>query len=288
MKLYGFFRSSAAFRVRIALNIKGLPYDAASIHLRRNDQARPEYRDVNPQGLVPALEVDGHTLIQSLAIIEYLDETHPEPPLLPPTPADRARVRALAEIVACDIHPINNLRVLRYLTRTYGRDETAIGAWYNHWIDAGFQAVEALLARDPRTGVFCPRRPARPRRHRAGSAGRQRRALQARHGSLSDDHPDFRELHEAAAISGRPSGQSAGQRALSGLLLACVGDHGFQRVEVHSSRNHLVADNKGRGAVDIERVSELHIGLDRLCDLGRGHVVLQLVDIEPDRRRRSW
>jgi maleylacetoacetate isomerase len=154
MKLYGFFRSSAAFRVRIALNIKGLPYDAASIHLRRDDQARPEYRDVNPQGLVPALEVDGHTLIQSLAIIEYLDETHPEPSLLPPTPADRARVRALAEIVACDIHPINNLRVLRYLTRTYDRDETAIGAWYNHWIDAGFQAVEALLAHDPRTGVF--------------------------------------------------------------------------------------------------------------------------------------
>ena len=155
MKLYGYFRSSAAFRVRIALNLKGLSYDQVPIHLRRNDQTKPEYRGVNPQGLVPALEIDGHTLIQSLAIIEYLDETHPEPPLLPSAPADRAWVRALAEIVACDIHPINNLRVLRYLTHTYGRNEGDIGAWYNHWIDAGFQALEALLAADKRTGLFC-------------------------------------------------------------------------------------------------------------------------------------
>ncbi len=155
MKLYGYFRSSAAFRVRIALNLKGLAYETASIHLRRGDQARPDYRAVNPQGLVPTLEIDGRTMIQSLAIIEYLDETHPEPPLLPETAAERARVRALAEIVACDIHPINNLRVLRYLARNYGRDEAAIGVWYNHWIDAGFQALEALLAGDPATGTFC-------------------------------------------------------------------------------------------------------------------------------------
>ena len=155
MKLYGYFRSSAAFRVRIALNLKGLPYDAVSIHLRRNDQSKPDYRGVNPQGLVPTLEADGQTLIQSLAIIEYLDETHPDPPLLPQAPAERARVRALADIVACDIHPINNLRVLRYLTHTLGRDEADIALWYNHWIDAGFQALEALLARDPHTGAFC-------------------------------------------------------------------------------------------------------------------------------------
>jgi maleylacetoacetate isomerase len=155
MKLYGFFRSSAAFRVRIALNLKGLSYEAMSIHLRRNDQAKPEYRNVNPQGLVPALEIDGRTLIQSLAIIDYLDETHPEPPLLPPDPADRARVRALAEIVACDIHPINNLRVLRYLAHTYGRNDADIAGWYNHWIGAGFEALEALVAGDPRTGSFC-------------------------------------------------------------------------------------------------------------------------------------
>lgn len=155
MKFYGYFRSSAAFRVRIALNLKGLAYETAAIHLRRGDQTRPDYRRVNPQGLVPALEIDGHTLIQSLAIIEYLDETYPAPPLLPATRAERARVRALAEIVACDIHPINNLRVLRYLARSYGRDEADIGIWYNHWIDAGFQALEALLAGDPATGAFC-------------------------------------------------------------------------------------------------------------------------------------
>ncbi len=155
MKLFGFFRSSAAFRVRIALNLKGLAYENVPIHLRRNDQQRPEYLGVNPQGLVPTLEDDGRTLIQSLAIIEYLDETRPEPPLLPPLPAERARVRALAEIVACDIHPIDNLRVLRYLSHSFGRGESDIALWYNHWIDAGFRALEALLAHDPQTGIFC-------------------------------------------------------------------------------------------------------------------------------------
>ncbi len=156
MKLYGFFRSSAAFRVRIALNLKGLAYDDAFVHLRRGDQARPDYRRINPQGLVPVLETDdGRRLIQSLAIIEYLDERHPEPPLLPADPAAKARVRALADIVACDIHPINNLRVLRYLTRQLGQDETAVASWYNHWIATGFEALEALLADDPQTGTFC-------------------------------------------------------------------------------------------------------------------------------------
>jgi maleylacetoacetate isomerase len=155
MKLYGYFRSSAAFRLRIALNLKKLDYDQAFIHLRRGDQSAPEFLGVNPQGLVPALEVDGQTLIQSLPIIEYLDETHPAPPLLPPDSAGRARVRALAAIVACDIHPFNNLRVLRYLHRPLGLDQTAIGAWYNHWIAAGFDAFERLLAGDSRTGKFC-------------------------------------------------------------------------------------------------------------------------------------
>ena len=155
MKLYGYFRSSAAFRVRIALNLKKLEYETAAIHLRRNDQTRSDYLAVNPQGLVPTLVDDSRTLIQSLAIIEYLDETYPDPPLLPTHPAERARVRALAEIVACDIHPINNLRVLRYLTHSLGHDEAAIASWYNHWIAAGFQAFEKLLTADSRTGRFC-------------------------------------------------------------------------------------------------------------------------------------
>jgi maleylacetoacetate isomerase len=155
MKLFGFFRSSAAFRVRIALNLKGLAHEDAFIHLRRGDQRGTDYLAVNPQGLVPALETDGHTLIQSMAIVEYLDETHPRPEFLPRDPVDRAHVRALAAIVACDIHPINNLRVLRYLTRNLGHDQTVIETWYNYWIATGFEAFERLVAGDRRTGDFC-------------------------------------------------------------------------------------------------------------------------------------
>jgi len=155
MKLYGYFRSSAAFRLRIALNLKRLEYENVFVHLRRGEQREAAFLGVNPQGLVPALEVDGTRLIQSLPIIEYLEERHPKPPLLPTDAAGRARVRGLAAIVACDIHPINNLRVLRYLHRELGHDEDAIGRWYNHWIDEGFRALERLLADDPRTGTFC-------------------------------------------------------------------------------------------------------------------------------------
>jgi maleylacetoacetate isomerase len=155
MKLFGYFRSSAAFRVRIALNLKGLTYEDAFIHLRRGDQRGADFLAVNPQGLVPALEIDGHTLIQSMAIGEYLDETHPQPPFLPADPIGRARVRALAAIVACDIHPVNNLRVLRYLSRPLGHDQAAIETWYNHWIKTGFEAFERLLTLDRSTGEFC-------------------------------------------------------------------------------------------------------------------------------------
>jgi maleylacetoacetate isomerase len=155
MKLYGYFRSSAAFRVRIALNLKGLAFAQASVHLRKNEQQKPDYLALQPQGLVPALEADGAVFIQSLAIIEYLDETHRDPPLLPADAAGRARVRALAQAVACDIHPIDNLRVLRYLGRPLGHDEKAVEAWYNHWIRLGFDGIERILVADGKSGAFC-------------------------------------------------------------------------------------------------------------------------------------
>jgi maleylacetoacetate isomerase len=155
MKLHGYFRSSAAFRVRIALNLKHLEYDQASIHLRRGEQRAPDYLKLNPQALVPAL-VDGElVLTQSLATIEYLDEIHPDVPLLPGTPEGRARVRALAQIVACEIHPLGNLRVLQYLAKELKQDEPAVQRWFNHWIVLGFDAFESLIAGHPETGRFC-------------------------------------------------------------------------------------------------------------------------------------
>jgi maleylacetoacetate isomerase len=155
MKLYGYFRSSAAFRVRIALNLKGLDYEQSSIHLRKNEQRKDDYLSLNPQGLVPTLEEDGELLTQSLAIIEYLEETHPEPPLLPGHPVARARVRSLAMAVACDIHPIDNLRVLRYLGKPMGHDDKAVEDWFNHWIRVGFEGIERILAEDDQAGAFC-------------------------------------------------------------------------------------------------------------------------------------
>jgi maleylacetoacetate isomerase len=155
MKLHGYFRSSAAYRVRIALNLKGLAYENAFVHLRRAEQHAASYVAVNPQALIPTLEDGPFVLTQSLAIIEYLDETHPEPPLLPATPAERARVRALALAIACDIHPIDNTRVLAYLERELKLDEAARVAWYNHWIALGFDAVEKMLTGSDATGRFC-------------------------------------------------------------------------------------------------------------------------------------
>jgi maleylpyruvate isomerase len=157
MKLYTYFRSSAAWRVRIALNLKGLPYEAVPVHLVRHggEQLREAYRAVNPSALVPSLEDEGTTITQSMAIIEYLEETHPQVALLPAAPLERARVRALAQMIACDIHPLDNLRVLRYLVGTIKVDEEAKGAWYRHWIAEGFAALEAQLARDPLPGRFC-------------------------------------------------------------------------------------------------------------------------------------
>jgi len=157
VRLYSYFRSSAAYRVRIALNLKGLPYETVPVHLSRGggEQLKPDYRKLNPQALVPMLEDGGRILTQSLAIIEYLDEIHSQVPLLPKDPLARARVRALALAVACDLHPLNNLRVLNYLTGPMGLGDEAKQTWYRHWIAAGLGALEASLAGDPETGKFC-------------------------------------------------------------------------------------------------------------------------------------
>ena len=155
MKLYTYFRSSAAYRVRIALSVKGLAYEPAFVHLLKAEQASPAYRSVNPMGLVPALEDDGRVLAQSLAIIEYLDETKPGPKLLPADPADRAYVRAFSQIIACEIHPLNNLRVLNHLRKAYGKSEDDIKTWYRHWIAEGFAMMEGFLAKERRYGKFC-------------------------------------------------------------------------------------------------------------------------------------
>jgi maleylpyruvate isomerase len=152
MKLYSFFRSSAAYRVRIALNLKSLAYETIAVHLVKDGghNRRPEFRAVNPQMRVPTFVTpSGEVLIQSLAIIEYLDETHPDPPLLPKDPIARAQVRALADVIACDIHPLNNVEPLRYLKNEMHQEQSAIGAWYHHWVRTGFEALEALVRPAP-------------------------------------------------------------------------------------------------------------------------------------------
>lgn len=155
MKLHNFFRSGTSHRLRIALNLKGLDYEYLPVDLRTEQHLGPAFKALNPQGLVPALEADGQVLIQSPAIIEWLEERHPEPPLLPKDADARARVRALAAIVGYDIHPINNRRILEYLRHTLHCDAAAINAWCATWISAGFDALEALLAADTQRGAFC-------------------------------------------------------------------------------------------------------------------------------------
>jgi maleylacetoacetate isomerase len=153
--LYNYFRSSASYRVRIALALKGLAYDYVPVQLVKKEQLKPPFSDLSATRLVPLLQDGDQLLGQSLAIIEYLDETHPEPPLLPPGPAARARVRALALDIACEIHPLDNLRVLRYLVGEMKVSEDDKNRWYRHWVETGLEAVERQLVGSPGTGRFC-------------------------------------------------------------------------------------------------------------------------------------
>jgi len=157
MKLYTFFRSSASYRVRIALNLKGLDYEQVPIHLRRGggEQFSASYRKLNPQALLPALDDGGPILTQSLAIIEYLEERHPKPPLLPADPAERALVRGMALIIACEIHPIQNLRVLVHLKSHLKQSDDDLNLWAQHWIDLGLSALEQTVVSSPKPGRFC-------------------------------------------------------------------------------------------------------------------------------------
>ena len=157
MKLYSFFRSSASYRVRIALNLKGIAYEQAPIHLRRGggEQFGAAYRALNPQALVPTLEDGRKILTQSLAIIEYLEEKQPQPALLPKDPADKALVRSMAMIVACEVHPIQNLRVLNYVKKEYNQTDEQVNRWAQHWIDLGLSALEEMLAAQPKRGKYC-------------------------------------------------------------------------------------------------------------------------------------
>ncbi len=214
MKLYGYFLSSASYRVRIALNLKGLAYDTIPVDLLKNggQQHAASYHQLNPASLVPLLIDDqiGAPLLQSLAIIEYLEETHPQPPLLPANAADRAYVRAIALAVACDIHPLNNLRVLRYLKREMGMEQHARDAWYRHWCEQGLVALETMLAADPTGRPVLLREHANLGRLLPDSTNRQRPAGSLRPVGRADLAAHLSNVHGARQLQQGGASQSAG------------------------------------------------------------------------------
>ena len=219
MKLYTYFRSSAAYRVRIALNLKGLPYEMVPIHLTKDggQQRKPDYVAVNPQMRVPALVLSGgEVLTQSLAIIEYLDETYPDPPLLPADALERAKVRAIAQLIACDIHPLNNLVPLQYLKRQLKHEQAEIDAWYHHWILQGFAALEV----DARARSLCLRRAGHARRSLPGAAGLQCAAAQGSARGVPENRRRRRRLPEIAGFRQSAAGKSAG-RGVTGAASTC-------------------------------------------------------------------
>ena len=193
MELYNYFRSSASYRVRIALALKGLDYDYKAVHLVKGEQTAESYAAVSATRLVPLLRDGEHVLTQSMAIIEYLDETHPLPALMPADALGRARVRALAQDVACEIHPLNNLRVLRFLTQSLKVSEDDKDRWYRHWVETGLEAVERQLAAQP--ARFLPWRCADVGRLRAGAADLQCAALRVPHRPCAADDARVRGLH---------------------------------------------------------------------------------------------
>lgn len=192
--LHNYYRSSASYRVRIALALKGIAYDYAAHHLRRGEHREEAYLAVNPQGLVPALRwSDGTLVAQSMAIIEFLEEMVPEPALLPPDPHGRARVRMLAQMIACEIHPLNNLRVLNTLRNRFGADEETVAEWFGHWVHETFRPLEAMLAASPQTGTFC-------HGENPGLADIflvPQMANNARYGLDMTPYPTIRRIHEA-------------------------------------------------------------------------------------------
>jgi maleylacetoacetate isomerase len=199
MKLYTFFRSSASFRVRIALNHKGLKYEQAGVSLPKGEHLESGYKTLNPQGLVPALEDGGRLLTQSLAIIEYLDEIHPGPKLLPVAPLDRAYVRAFSQIIACEIHPLNNLRTRKYIAKTYKLDEEGVNGWYRHWIGEGFAMMEAFLAQERKYGKYVFHDQV----------------------TMADGDADTRSVHEGRRVHPRAAFETTG-RSLMGVARRCL------------------------------------------------------------------